>query len=137
MFVKQLSPTEWMDFSEAANQICFDHFRSRELNRVDYALLLIDNNKPQGFTTVKEMDAESAYLQYGGAFPGHIGTPRPIQAFGLMLNFLREKYKRVTCYVENDNQTMLKICMKFGFRIVGVKMFKQQVLVENTLEWEL
>jgi hypothetical protein len=38
--------------------------------------------------------------------------------------------------VENTNVAYLKLAMKMGFRVIGVRMFKGQVLVELLLDFE-
>jgi hypothetical protein len=79
------------------------------------------------------MDAETLYWQFGGAFPGTIGT---IHSFGCYEQFLAwcgDKYSRVTTLIANDNLVMLKMAMKVGFRIQGIRYYGGDVLLEHVV----
>ena len=43
-------------------------------------------------------------------------------------------YKRITTYIQNTNSPMLRIAMKVGFKIIGTRTFKGDVMVEFLLE---
>lgn len=136
--ITQLDPDQWSVFSEDAHRSCFSEFRPAYTDRIDYALLAHD---PQsrgilGYVTVRELDHEGVYWQYGGAFPSVEKGPLVYKCFLKFIETMRSKYKRITTLVENTNITYLKIAMKAGFRIVGVRMFKGSVLVELLLDFE-
>ena len=131
-FVIQIDAKEWADrWAENAHKICFDEMRPSHFNRIDYALIIVNGkNKPAGFCTVKELDHESVYWQYGGAFPDTQGTVWTFRCYEMLLDWTFNKYKRITTYVHNENIVYLKMIMKFGFRIIGVRFFAGKIYVE-------
>lgn len=48
--------------------------------------------------------------------------------------FCEKDYKRITTYIENKNTPMLKFAMKIGFRITGIRNYKNEILLEHLLE---
>lgn len=88
-----------------------------------------------GYLTCRETDAHTLYWQYGGAFPGTIKSSMTwigYQAFAL---WCKQRYKRVVTYIENKNTVMLKMAMKIGFVIQGIKVFDGHILLEHVLEF--
>lgn len=140
IFVMRFDAESWnRDWAEAAHKVVFEEKRPAEMNRIDFALLVINaKNEPGAYCTVREFDHESIYWQYGGAFPGTIGTIYTVQMYEALIEWCRQKYKRITTLVNNENISYLKLCMKFGFRIIGVRVFKGEIFVEllNELEGE-
>lgn len=139
--VIKFDPVTWArEWAELAHSIVFNEKRSGDMNRIDFALLVINHatDVPAGFCTVRELDRESIYWQYGGAFPGTQSTFWVVGVYEALLDWCRGKYKRISTLVSNENIPYLKLCMKFGFRIIGVRLFKNEVFVEllNELEEE-
>lgn len=136
--IQRLDPEQWSSFSEDAHRTCFAEFRPAYTDRIDYALLAHDptTRGVLGYVTVKELDHESVYWQYGGAFPNIEKGTLVMRTYLQFTEVMREKYKRVTTLVENTNVSYLKLAMKVGFRIIGVRMFKGSILVELLLDFE-
>lgn len=134
----QLDPEQWSVFSEDAHRASFSEFRPAGMDRIDYALLAHDprGRGVLGYVTIRELDADSIYWQYGAAFDNIAKGIIVTRVYQRIINFARERYKRITTLVENTNVSYLKLAMKMGFRIVGVRMFKGQVLVELLLDFE-
>lgn len=87
------------------------------------------------YCTVRVLDAESCYWQYGGAFPGCKGTLYSLRSYQEYAKWcFKYGFQRVTTYIENTNTAMIKIALKVGFRIIGTRFFKGHVLVEFLLE---
>lgn len=128
--VKKLSPEEWLILSEDAHLIAFNEKRPGDMDRIDYALMVEDEGIPCGYLTARELDKESVYWQYGGAFPGTRSTSRVVLVYEALINWTLERYERITTLVENTNVKYLKLAMHGGFRIIGCRMFGGQVLVE-------
>lgn len=120
------------EWSEMAHKISFEEARPKEMDRIDFALLMINplNERPGGYCTVRELDRDSVYLQYGGSFPETEKTISVAVLYSAMIDWLRERYQRVTTLVSNQNVGYLKLCMKYGFRIIGVRCFQNEVFVE-------
>ncbi len=93
--ITQLGPEKWSIFSEDAHRACFSELRPAYTDRIDYALLAHDphDRGVLGYVTVRELDSESVYWQYGGAFQT---IEKRSYVFTVYLKFvetMRGKYK--------------------------------------------
>lgn len=127
--VIKCSPEKWANYSEYAHQAVFGENRHAQLDRINYALLVHNEDKPIGFATCREIDSESLYWQYGGCFKGNVGI-YSVRAFEAVFNDSKQKYKRITTLVKNDNVNYLHMLMKFGFRAIGLRTFKNEIFLE-------
>lgn len=135
--LKRLSREQWAWLAEHAHLVSFGEHKPREWDRIDFAVLLVDEtDTAQAWATCRELDAHTLYLQFGGALPEARGTPKSWECFRILLAWARQSYQRVTFLVENSNLPMLKMGMKAGFRIVGVRNYKGSILLEHLLEFE-
>lgn len=136
--ISQLDPDQWSVFSEDAHRACFSEYRPAYKDRIDYALLAHDpyTRGILGYVTIRELDDESAYWQYGGAFPSIAKGTYVLRTYLKFVEFMSNRYKRVSTLVENTNVSYLKLAMKAGFRIIGTRNFKGIVLVELLLDFE-
>ena len=133
MQIVHLTRDQWRQYTENAHLICFGEHGYGDLDRCDYALLVVDNDLPLMYATIKEIDALSGYLQRGGAFPSVKGTAASYRAFELILQFLKQRYPYLSMRVQNTNTPMLKFAMKAGFVIDGISYFKEKIFLEHTL----
>lgn len=138
MKIVKLEKEVWREhFSEDAHKICFNEFKPKELDRTDYTLFGVDDEeKPVGYVMVREMDSDTCYWQFGGVFPGTKGTIKSWKSYDACLSWTRERYKRVTMYIENTNKVMLKFAMNSGFLITGIRNFNGNILIEHLLEFK-
>lgn len=137
MKVEKLNPDQWHMFSEHAHKAVFQKIKPAGTDRIDYALLCIDDNATVlAYVTVREHDHETVYWQFGGSLDSARGTLKSFRAYQAFVNFQKKATKRITTLVENTNTVMLKFAMKVGFKISGVRMFQGSVLVEHVLEFE-
>jgi hypothetical protein len=136
--VHQMPPGQWALYSEDAHKICFSEKRPWQMDRIDFALVAVDTDKrdPLGYVTVRELDSESVYWQYGGAFPSSEKSLWAYKAYEKFVKWTKERYSRVTTLVESENVRYLKMAMSVGFRVIGVRIFKGQVLCELLLEFK-
>lgn len=135
--VEVLTPGEWASLSEKAHVICFNEKRYSYMDRIDFTLLGVIDSEPVAYCTVRELDFESCYWQYGGAFPNVKDTVKSFAAYKKFADWCFEnKYKRVSTYIANTNIVMLKMAFKVGFRIIGTRTFKGDILVELLNEKE-
>lgn len=133
--VKKITKQEWAVMSDKAHLICFSENRPSDMDRIDFALLNVRNGSPLNYCTVRELDKESCYWQYGGAFPNSKGTGTSFYSYKRNAEWcFNSGYKRITTYIENTNLPMIKIALKVGFKIIGTRFFKGYVLVEFLLE---
>ena len=138
MHVEKIPYEAWeLMMSENAHRAVFEEKRPRFFSKIDFALLAIHpNNEPAAYCTVRELDAESVYWQFGGAFDNVRNQTWAVTAYKSLLDWNKEKYKRITHYIENTNIRYLKLAMQFGFRIIGVRLFEGRVFVELLNELE-
>lgn len=132
--VVRIPKEEWGVFSEKAHLIVFGKVKPKEWDRIDFALVVQKNDKMMGYVTCREHDAKTVYWQFGGSFPGTKDTVLTWTAYQEFVGFCKGKYDRITTIIENTNTVMLKMAMKVGFRIVGVKSYNGSVLLEHVLE---
>jgi len=131
--IVRVTPKEWSKLAHNAHVICFNEIRDPSLDRIDYALLTVRDGTPLNYCTVKELDADSCYWQYGGAFPNTEGTVQSFKSYKRNAEYCLSKYQRITTYIQNTNTPMIKIALKVGFVIVGTRFFKNEVFVEFLL----
>lgn len=134
--IDQLSRAQWQELEKDAHGSVFGEVVPDNLTRVDFAMLAANElNQPILYATCRELDAESLYWQYGGSFPRFRGQKVVYTAFCEMISWTKKYYKRLSFLVENDNKAMLRLAMGGDFKIVGVRNFKNKVLLEHALEF--
>ncbi len=130
------TPQEWEGFSENAHKIAFQEHKPAHFDRIDFALLAVGRDEtPAAYVTCRELDHASVYWQFGGAMPGSKGGIPAFRAYEAFVRHAKTHYERVTTLIENTNTPMLKMAMKVGFRIVGIRNFKGSILLEHLLEF--
>lgn len=131
-----LTHAQWQHHSEKAHEIVFGKRKPASRDRVDFVMVAEESGSPMVYAVCRELDSESLYWQYGGAFPPAAKSPMPWEAMRLFLDGAEAMgYRRVSFLVENDNGPMLKLAAKAGFKIVGVRNFRGSVLLEHGLEF--
>lgn len=134
--IDRLTPYDWHKYSEQMHAVCFNEHKPKAWDRIDFVLVGRVGEKLGGYVTCREYDSETVYWQFGGAFPGTVGTSLSFKGYQAFVDYCKPKYKRVTTLIENTNCVMLKMAMKVGFRIVGVRVFAGSILLEHLLEFE-
>jgi len=137
MNVVRIPKDAWDEISSKAHLVVFNEAKRAGVERIDFALMVESKAEiPMQYATCRELDGESLYLQYGGSFPGTKGTVASVRCLEAILEWIKESgYKRVSFLVENCNQAMLKMAMRCGFLIVGVRCFAGHILVEHAREF--
>ena len=134
--VDLITKETWKEhFSANAHKIAFAEIKDPEIDRIDFALIVADDDKAMGYLTCREFDADTIYWQFGGAFPGTKDTSLSWRGYQAFVEWCRPRYKRITTLIENTNLVMLKMAMKVGFRVCGVRVFKGDILLEHVLEF--
>ena len=117
--------------SEKAHLYSFAENRPPEFDRITFALVAEVNGKLAGWVTCRELDKESVYWQYGGAFPTIEKTIHVFGVYEAFFNKIKELgYKRMTTYMQNTNIAMIKLGFKYGLRIIGVRFFNNEIFCE-------
>lgn len=134
---ERLEIKDWSGpMSEMAHIISFGESRDATLNRFDYALVLFDTKEDMaGYSTIKEMDSETAYMQHGGVFPNYEKSVHVVNGYSKIIGWLREHYKRATTKVDVNNHAMIKLAWALGFEITGTSVFKDKIYLELTNEF--
>lgn len=135
MKIEQLTPQQWKLLSEKAHLVVFSEKNVPEQDRLDYALLCVEDKNVLGYLTAREVDAETVHWQFGGAFPGTKGSYVTFQGYKLFVTWTQERYRRITTYIENTNLPMLKFAFKVGFLVQGVRAFRGKILLDLNLEF--
>lgn len=134
-----MPPLQWAQYSEAAHLVVFEERRPWEMDRIDYALVAIDGEKRDGlgYVTARELDKESVYWQFGGAFPTIKNTIYVLKVYDKIIKWTKKQgYSRVTTYIENTNRAYMRLALTCGFRVIGTRTFKGTVLCEMLLEFD-
>lgn len=126
----------WRELSEKAHLTVFGETGRELLERADFAILALGNEELGGYMAVKEMDASTLYIQYGGVFPLFEKSVHVVRGYKLMLDWCKKEYANVWTRIENTNSSMLKMALSMGFIVTGTSFFKNKLFLELTLEKE-
>lgn len=91
--------------------------------------IFVDNDLG-GYFTCLEMDAETLYIQYGGAMPHFMKTRHVMFGYSKMINWVVERYKYCWTRIEAENEPMLKMAYKMGFKINGNWFHNNKIYLE-------
>lgn len=131
------SSTEWKMYSEHAHLAVFGELRPKEMDRIDFCIVIEKENLPMSYATIRELDSETAYMQYGGAFPSSEKSVKAFDCYILTISELKKKnYKRISTLIENKNIPMIKFALKCGFLIVGIRTFENKIYCEFLKEFK-
>ena len=108
--------------------------RTRAIDSIDFALVCSADDVPTGHVTCIEMDKETIYWQLGGALESIKGTFAVVPCYMSMIKWSLERYQRISTRILNTNIKMLHLAMRIGFRIIGVRTFKNEIFLELNLE---
>ena len=115
-------PSEFALISEQLFGLTFGAKRNKELERIDFSVLLSVRGKLSGFVTCYEHQANELYLQYGGALPEFRENPAVLRGYRVLLGFLLEHYSSLLTRIENTNTPMLKLALRCGWLIIGLRL---------------
>lgn len=133
MTVSVVKKEDWVDSWQMHRSYAkvFHEERSIKAERPDFALICSLDEKPLAFVTCIEMDSETLYWQFGGAFDEAKRSLVPMRAVQACLNESKAMgFKRVRFMVENSNLRMLKLALGAGFVISGTYFAKEKLFVE-------
>lgn len=132
--VEVVKPHDWAAITNLLHHCVFGSHLKPDQERISFALLGRKDDEVLGFVTCLETDSNTLYWKFGGTVPGARQTSMSWLLYQRFVNLCKEKYERITTLIENDNITMLKMAMKVGFRIIGVRIYNGQILLEHLLE---
>lgn len=130
----QIGASEWKrNWSQDAHLVGFGEIRNPENERIDFALVALNEELPMGYITCRELDEQTLYWKFGASFPETKGTIKTLQICEGAAKWSLARYNRVQVFIENENVAMLKLALRVGFRITGIRNFDSKILVEHTL----
>lgn len=121
--LEQVSREEFGKISSDAHMVCFETSRPASFERYDYALVCYDEQKLTAYSTILEYDAETAYMQNGGALTKN--GLKTVRSYLMMIEWLKKKYPVITTKISNTNNPMLKLAIQAGFLIHGVEYYNE------------
>jgi RimJ/RimL family protein N-acetyltransferase len=127
--IREFNANEWYRYAEEAHKLVFKKQRDPWIDRITFAWLAYTDSGAIGYVTCRELDCHSLYWQFGGSFDERRGIPA-VRAFEAILEKAKDKYRRVTTLVENDNVNYLHLLMRKGFRVIGLRVFEGNILLE-------
>jgi hypothetical protein len=133
--LEKLTPEQWSTLSPHAHVVSFGKKYEPDFERISFAILAVDEcGVPMGFITCLEHTKTQVYWQYGGSFPGTKGTINTYRIYTAAKDLCAKEYQTITTLIENDNLPMLKMALKVGFKIVGVKHIFSKTYVELLID---
>jgi hypothetical protein len=120
--LEKLPPEKWAELSKSAHLATFGTDRDPAQDRINYALLVHNQEAPCSYSTIIELDSKSAYMQHGGAFPNVAKSVWTVKSYVLMTNYLKERYETVSTKIFHKNTAMLKLAMAAGLSVSGLEV---------------
>lgn len=135
--VVKIPKEEWALFSEKSHLIVFKENKPVDFERIDFALVAeVRASEILGYVTCRETDSHTLYWQFGGAYPRAKNSSLSFLGYTAFVNWTKQHYARVHTLIENNNIVMLKMAMKAGFRIIGIRNFNNHILLEHAMEFD-
>lgn len=117
-----LSHPEWRRFAPSAHKAVFGVDRTADYERCDWAVLAVSHDDaPLGFATVRELNQNEVYLQFGGIFEKFRNSPACYKALTGLLRIVAQNFTKARTFVEAENSSYLRLALKMGFVPCGYK----------------
>lgn len=126
---------QWAEHAAKAHMIVFAEATPTAYKYIDFVLCVRQGFKLMGYLTCRKTDDDTLYWQYGGTFPGTRGSSLSYQVVKHCYEYSRKHFKRAHVLIENTNLVMLKMAMRVGFRITGIKNFNGTIFLEHHAEF--
>lgn len=134
MEVKQFAPSEWKKISKEVHTYAFKEDPIDGMETIDFALMVLKDEKPMCYCTCILFDGMSVYMQHGGALPDGAGTTNIAKGYHLLVNWLFERYPRLTTKIQNTNIPMFKLAFSAGFIPNGIYMHHDKSIFVNLIK---
>lgn len=113
----------WQEYEEAAHRELFGEDYIEEAKDYDLVILVTTEDGEKFFySTVKELDSQSAYMNFGGMFKLFRGKGGGQRGFHEVVCCLKERYKRIGFTCRTKNFPMIKLGLNEGFVIIGMRL---------------
>lgn len=126
----------WDHFVMDASEDLFGELFPKEVYKdYDFVVLIQNEDKEHVcYSTIKEVDAETAYLNFGGTFSKFRGKGLTRECFNKIVGILKSKYPRLGMTCRTQNTPMVKLGLGEGFMIIGMRMVYGFVNIELLYE---
>lgn len=131
MVIKIYSKKEWLEYSSQFHDVVFNNPEFKEIENIDFSLVAFDGDEALGFATIRVLDKFHAYMQYGGAVKKGY---KILSAYLKMIELLKGSFLNITTLIENTNHPMIKLAMKAGFNINGIRIKSGNIYLEHLIE---
>lgn len=122
---------DWVaGFSENMHKLVFKEIKPATRDRISYAVLIVKDEEVIGYVTVRELDDENVYWQFGGVIPKFRKSMTAVKCIETAIEWQKQRSRRIVTYVENTNLPMLKFYLSYGFLIIGTRTFEGKVMVD-------
>lgn len=109
LYLEKVLPEKWAEVSQVTHRLSFGYERTPDMDRIDYALVVTNDNEPCCYATIIELDKESVYMQHGGAFPNVQKQVYTVKGYFMFINWLKEQYHSISTRILNTNVPMMKL----------------------------
>lgn len=128
----KISKQDWIDkFSKIAHESVFGS-KNEDFYRIDFAILVTTETDVVTYVTCREVNKETVLMSYGGSFRKN--NHMTLFAVKRILDICTQEYKTIVAFVENTNFAMLRIFLKIGLKITGLRFGYGTPLVELTYD---
>lgn len=114
--------------------ISFNQERPDDMDRINYALVVFNEQAPCCYSTLIEIDKNSVYMQHGGAFPNVAKSVYTVKGYHMMVNILKSQYSFISTRVLNKNYPMIKLAHSAEFLINGIDVCDDEIFLN--LYWK-
>lgn len=88
------------------------------------------------YATIKELDGDTAFLNFGGTFRRYRGQNLTSQCLEKILACLKPQYKYIGFCCRTKNIAMIKVGLNNGFQMIGMKLILGLPNIEFLFERE-
>lgn len=137
MIVHRIEGEEWRRIADVAHKAVFGEAKPTAVDhRIEFALLACnERDEILSYVTCREVDVGKLYWGYGGSVPPVRETVQSWRVMNEMLRVCRlDGYTQISFLVENTNRAMLKLALKAGFLITGLRLISGSVMIEHVLQ---
>lgn len=135
--IVKVHPEDWKSLSRNAHLASFaESYDGEDFERISFAVLMMRKGTQEivGWATCREHDRDTLYLKTGGALRGAKTTSLSYSGYKQFIDWTSAKYKRVVTLIENKNSDMLRMALKAGFLVIGVRVFQNRIYLECLIE---
>ena len=133
---KIVEKAEWESIESFAHEELFGKEYLDLYKDYNFAVLVSGGADMVCYATIKELDADTAFLNFGGTFKKYQSQYLTSECLKKIKDTLTKKYKYVGFCCRTKNIAMIKVGLNNGFNIIGMKLVLGLPNLEFLLERE-